>query len=125
MNKLALPLFKRYNIHPKILEVLEIKGLHTATPVQDLMFTTNSKNNLLIGPTGTGKTYAYMIPTLGALKWEEENLKMQLTHPQKIRGLVIVPSKELVIQTTNVSKEFSRPLKLTTRGLCYEVKTET
>lgn len=45
------------------------------------MFTTNNKNNLLIGPTGTGKTYAYMIPTLGALKWEEEDLKMQLTHP--------------------------------------------
>lgn len=55
-------------MHPKILEILDTKGLHTATPVQDMLFTCENKVRLLIGPTGTGKTYAYLLPILGKLK---------------------------------------------------------
>lgn len=32
-TKTNLPVFKQYPLHPKILEILDTKGLHTATPV--------------------------------------------------------------------------------------------
>lgn len=37
-----------------------------------MLFNCDNKLRLLIGPTGTGKTYAYMLPIIGKLKQEEE-----------------------------------------------------
>ncbi|CAD8106088.1 unnamed protein product [Paramecium primaurelia] len=116
-TKAHLPVFKQYPLHPKILEILDTKGLHTATPVQDMLFTCQNKVRLLIGPTGTGKTYAYLLPILGKLKQEEEEQNKILTEENKPRAIVVVSTKELAEQVEDVSQEFTKAMKLSTLAL--------
>ncbi len=52
------------------------------------------KNLVLLSPTGTGKTLAYMLPLVEDLKKRTEE-----------QALVVVPSRELALQTVGVSKE--------------------
>ena len=66
--KLSLPSFQNYNLHPQIIELLNSKQIYTPTPVQDLAFNNKHKNSILIGPTGTGKTLAYLLPMLTYMK---------------------------------------------------------
>ena len=79
------------------------------------------KNFVLIAPTGTGKTLAYALPVIDGLKREEEKVgntptnhlrDAKLTEPLRVRSLVIVPSKELVDQVTDVCKGFAHVVKL-------------
>lgn len=57
------------------------------------------------------------MPLLSRLKSEEDQLKKKLTQPQRIRSLVVVPTKELVDQVCETSKEYTKPLKLSCSGL--------
>ena len=52
------------------------------------------KNLVLLSPTGTGKTLAYMLPLVEDLKKRTEE-----------QALVVVPSRELALQTVGVCKE--------------------
>lgn len=52
--------------------------------------------------TGTGKTGAYAIPTISLVDKEDPNVQV----------LVIVPTRELAIQTASTMKKFSKYLDL-------------
>lgn len=73
-----------------IKEKLEQLGFKTTTPIQDGVFSHIDHKKHLVGlaPTGTGKTHAYLLPILGRIDIEKND----------IQAVVIVPTNELVIQ---------------------------
>lgn len=61
---------------------------------------------VLLSPTGSGKTLAYLLPLIQKLNAAEETLQ----------ALIIVPSRELAIQTADVAKRLSPELRI---AACY------
>jgi len=56
---------------------------------------------VLLSPTGSGKTLAYMLPLVQALKKKEDG----------VQAVVLVPSRELALQTENVFKQMGTLFK--------------
>ena len=83
--------FKDLNISKPILSALQEAGYEHPTPIQVQAFPVirSGKDMIGIAQTGTGKTLAYLIPLLMKLHYA------QGMHP---RALVIVPTRELVVQ---------------------------
>ena len=61
---------------------------------------------VLLSPTGTGKTIAYLLPLLQAVKPEKESLQC----------VIIAPSRELVLQIYGVARELASGMKV---ACCY------
>ena len=83
--------FKDLNISKQILSALEDAGFENPTPVQEKVFPVirSGKDMVGIAQTGTGKTLAYLIPIL---------MKLHYAQGKYPRALVIVPTRELVVQ---------------------------
>lgn len=83
--------FRDLNISKQILTALEEAGFEHPTPIQEQAFSVirSGKDMVGIAQTGTGKTLAYLIPLLMKLHYA------QGTYP---RALVVVPTRELVVQ---------------------------
>ncbi|MDL2251431.1 DEAD/DEAH box helicase [Odoribacter sp. OttesenSCG-928-J03] len=83
--------FKDLNISKQILNALEDAGFEHPTPIQKEVFSVvrAGKDMVGIAQTGTGKTLAYLIPILMKLHYAQGN------YP---RALVVVPTRELVVQ---------------------------
>ena len=83
--------FQELNISKQILRALENVGFEEPTPIQKEVFPLSRAGKDVIGiaQTGTGKTLAYLIPML-----------MKLHYAQGLvpRALVVVPTRELVVQ---------------------------
>ena len=85
---------------------LETLGFDTFTEIQEQIFTPiyEGENVLGISPTGTGKTLAYLFPSLLKLK------------PKKAQQLLILaPNTELAGQIFDVTKQWAEPLGLQTQ----------
>lgn len=76
-------------------------GYTEPTPIQSQAFPVvlSGKDVIGIAQTGTGKTFAYMLPILQSLKFSKEK------HP---RVLILVPTRELVIQVVEEIEKFSK-----------------
>lgn len=59
------------------------------------------KDLILLSPTGTGKTLAYLLPLLDTLKPEAKG----------VQAVVLVPSRELALQIDQVFKSINTPYK--------------
>lgn len=83
--------FKDLNISKQILMALEEAGFEQPTSIQEQAFSVirSGKDMIGIAQTGTGKTLAYLIPLLMKLHYAQGN------YP---RALVVVPTRELVVQ---------------------------
>lgn len=64
------------------------------------------KDLVLLSPTGSGKTLAYLLPVLGRLQADVEG----------VQAVVLVPSRELALQTEQVFKSMNTPFKAVS---CY------
>lgn len=84
--------FKEAGIHSPVLDGVEAMGFTKTTPIQEKAIPVILQNKDLIGcaQTGTGKTAAFLLPTL-------QQIDDQKTHGT-IDALVIVPTRELAIQ---------------------------
>lgn len=83
--------FNTLDICEPILKAIQQQGYETPTPIQAqaIPHALIGKDILGCAQTGTGKTAAFLIPTIQRLK----------THnPNKIRSLVLTPTRELAIQ---------------------------
>lgn len=78
-------------IKQQILTKLNIEALN---PMQEeaLLAITSVDNTVLLSPTGTGKTVAFLLPTIAALNPDCKNVQL----------LILVPSRELAIQIEQV-----------------------
>lgn len=98
--------FSDFNLGDKILKALKELGYETPTPIQAEAIPKALAGSDLIASaqTGTGKTAAFMLPTL--------HLLTQLP-PSKGRGpriLVLVPTRELAIQVAKETTKFCKHL---------------
>jgi ATP-dependent RNA helicase RhlE len=83
--------FSDLNLNRFLLNALDEMGFTTPTPIQEKAFSVimSSKDVVGIAQTGTGKTFAYLLPILRQLTFSKQK------HP---RVLIIVPTRELVVQ---------------------------
>ena len=83
--------FTELNLSKQLLNALEELGYTTPTPIQEMAFSPimSGKDMVGIAQTGTGKTYAYMLPVLRMLNYSVQ---------KNPRVLVVVPTRELVVQ---------------------------
>jgi ATP-dependent RNA helicase RhlE len=86
--------FKDLNLSRPYLNAIDDLGFTEPTPIQEKSFPVvmSGKDVVGIAQTGTGKTIAYMLPLLRMLPYSKE---------KKPRILVLVPTRELVIQVVD------------------------
>lgn len=84
----------------EILEKLNITALNLMQE-DALLAIKTVENTVLLSPTGTGKTLAFLLPTIYALNRECENLQL----------LILVPSRELAIQIEQVIRQIGSGFK--------------
>lgn len=83
--------FSDFAINKQLQQAIDDLGFENPTPIQEQSFSVIMSGTDMVGiaQTGTGKTFAYMLPILQDLKFSKE------IHP---RVLVMVPTRELVLQ---------------------------
>ncbi len=93
----------------KIVSFLNKNGIDTPTDVQSkaIPLILEGKNVVCQSPTGTGKTFSYLLPLL---KLIDKSVKT----PQV---LILTPTHELAVQINKVAKEICKELELTTPTL--------
>ena len=85
-------------------------GFENPTPIQSQAFSVirSGKDVVGIAQTGTGKTFAYMLPILRDLKFSKQQ------HP---RVLVLVPTRELVIQVVEEIDKLAKYINVRVLGV--------
>ncbi|MDB2385227.1 DEAD/DEAH box helicase [Polaribacter sp.] len=80
------------------------------TPIQEQAFSVirSGKDVVGIAQTGTGKTFAYMLPVLRDLKFSKQQ------HP---RVLILVPTRELVLQVVDEIEKLAKYLNIRVLGV--------
>ena len=93
--------FQDLNLNTPLYNAIEDLGFKTPTPIQAEAFNViaSGKDVVGIAQTGTGKTFAYMLPILRHLKFSKQD------NP---RVLVLVPTRELVVQVVNEIEKMSK-----------------
>ena len=94
-------LFSDLNIQKFLLNSIEDLGFEKPTPIQIEAFPIikSGKDVIGISQTGTGKTFAFMLPILNDLKFSTQ------VNP---RVLILVPTRELVVQMVENIEEYSK-----------------
>jgi ATP-dependent RNA helicase RhlE len=85
-------------------------GFENPTPIQEKMYPVvmSGRDAVGIAQTGTGKTFAYLIPILRQLKYSESK------HP---RILVVVPTRELVLQVVGEAEKLAKYMNVRIAGV--------
>ena len=91
-----------------ILKALEAMKIVQLNPMQEAAIDawSEGKDLVLLSPTGSGKTLAYLLPLLGRLQPDVEG----------VQAVVLVPSRELALQTEQVFKSMNTSFKAVS---CY------
>ena len=97
---------------------LEDLKFETPTPIQEQAFSTimSGKDVVGIAQTGTGKTFAYMLPILRMLKYSEQ---------KNPRILVMVPTRELVVQVVEEIEKLAAYINVRVAGVYGGVNINT
>ncbi|HET9810714.1 MAG TPA: DEAD/DEAH box helicase [Sphingomicrobium sp.] len=101
--------FMNLGLSKPLLDALAAKDYSQATPIQAQAIPTvlTGRDLLGIAQTGTGKTAAFMLPSLDRLASDRPYLR-----PGQIRMLVLAPTRELASQIATSAKAYGRFLKL-------------
>lgn len=93
--------FTTLEIKETILKAVKEKGYETPTPIQEkaIPHALLGKDILGCAQTGTGKTAAFLIPTIQRLKHHDAS---------KIRSLILTPTRELAIQIQENLVEYAK-----------------
>lgn len=111
--KKSLPLpsmkFDDYRISPEIKRNLEEMGLKRPTDIQfkSIPPILKGEDVLAIAQTGTGKTAAFAIPILHMLQAQKRSARSE-----GIKCVVMVPTRELALQITEVFERIGRHTKV-------------
>jgi superfamily II DNA/RNA helicase len=93
--------FEEFGLHEKVLEAISYMGFEQATPIQEQAIPAIMSQRDIIGcaQTGTGKTAAFVLPSLHRLA---EN-----PSPNRVKVLIVVPTRELALQIDQQIEGFS------------------
>ncbi|WP_439128919.1 DEAD/DEAH box helicase [Polaribacter sp.] len=102
--------FKELDLSNQLQYAIDDLGFENPTPIQQQAFSVvrSGKDVVGIAQTGTGKTFAYMLPILRDLKFSKEK------HP---RILVLVPTRELVIQVVDEIEKLAKYINVRVLGV--------
>lgn len=110
--------FENLNLSKLLQNAIAELGFDTPTPIQEEAFPVilSGKDIVGIAQTGTGKTLAYMLPILQDLKFSKQ------INP---RVLVLVPTRELVLQVVEMAESFARYTSIRVLGVYGGVNIST
>ena len=110
--------FKDFNLNKPLLKALDDLGYTIPTTIQGKAFSVimSGKDVLGIAQTGTGKTLAYLLPSLRQWNFSRERL------PQI---LIVVPTRELVAQVVEAVEVLTKYMTLTVVGVYGGVNIRT
>lgn len=93
--------FNDLNLNTPLHNALDDLGFTTPTPIQAESFSVvaSGKDVVGIAQTGTGKTFAYMLPILRNLSYSKQ---------ENPRVLILVPTRELVVQVVSEIEKLSK-----------------
>ena len=102
--------FKELDLSNQLQYAIDDLGFENPTPIQEQAFSVvrSGKDVVGIAQTGTGKTFAYMLPILRDLKFSKQQ------HP---RILVLVPTRELVLQVVEQIEQLSKYINTRVLGV--------
>lgn len=102
--------FKDLNLTKQILNALNDIGFTVPTPIQEKSFPIimSGRDAVGIAQTGTGKTFSYLLPILRQITYSEQ---------KQPRVLIIVPTRELVVQVVEEIKKLTTYMSIRTVGI--------
>lgn len=102
--------FLDLNLNTPLYNALDDLGFTSPTPIQEQAFNVVSSGKDMVGiaQTGTGKTFAYMLPIL-------KNLSFSTQETPRI--LVLVPTRELVVQVVEEIEKLSKYINTRVLGV--------
>jgi ATP-dependent RNA helicase RhlE len=102
--------FDELNLNKSLLNALNDLGYTTPTTIQHKVFSVvmSGQDVYGIAQTGTGKTFAYLLPCLRQFQFSKEKL------PQLV---IIVPTRELVVQVVESVKKLTTYMNLLVVGV--------
>src|SRR5437899_12648632 len=101
--------FRALNLSPQIVQAVRDAGYTEPTPIQIAAIPLILAGHDVIGiaQTGTGKTAAFVLPILMKLVASKPNGQRRRT-----RGLVVAPTRELVVQIEENVRAYSKRVRL-------------
>jgi ATP-dependent RNA helicase RhlE len=102
--------FEELNISKPLLRALNDLGLSSPTPIQEKAYPIimSGEDVVTISQTGTGKTFSYLLPLLRQLTYSEQ---------RQPRILVVVPTRELVVQVLGEIKKLTTYMTVRSGGV--------
>lgn len=110
--------FQDLNLNTPLYNALDDLGFTIPTPIQAEAFNivASGKDVVGIAQTGTGKTFAYMLPILKNLKYSRQ---------ENPRVLILVPTRELVVQVVEEIEKLSKYINNRVLGVYGGVNINT
>lgn len=102
--------FENLNLNNPLLNALADLGFSIPTPIQQMALPVimSGKDVVGLAQTGTGKTFAYLIPILRQLKFSDQ---------RQPRVLILVPTRELVLQVLGEVEKLTKYMNLRYAGV--------
>ena len=110
--------FEQFNLPKSVQKAIDELGFTTPTPIQEKSFATimSGRDMMGIAQTGTGKTFAYLLPLLKLYKFTP-------TNTPKI--VILVPTRELVVQVVAEVEKLTKYMSVKTLGVFGGVNINT
>lgn len=110
--------FHDLNLNTPLRNALEDLDFQTPTPIQSQAFSSIMSGRDVIGiaQTGTGKTFAYLLPLLRMLKYSKQ---------KNPRILILVPTRELVVQVVEEIEKLTAYINVRFSGVYGGVNINT
>jgi ATP-dependent RNA helicase RhlE len=110
--------FEKFNLPKSLQKAIDELGFVTPTPIQEKSFAVimSGRDMMGIAQTGTGKTFAYLLPLLKLYKFTP-------TNTPKI--VILVPTRELVVQVVEEVEKLTKYMSVKTLGIFGGVNINT
>ena len=110
--------FEQFNLPKSVQKAIDDLGFITPTPIQEKSFSVimSGRDMMGIAQTGTGKTFAYLLPLLKLYKFTP-------TDTPKI--VILVPTRELVVQVVEEVEKLTKYMSVRTIGIFGGVNINT
>ena len=110
--------FEKFNLPKSLQKAIDELGFVTPTPIQEKSFSVimSGRDMMGIAQTGTGKTFAYLLPLLKLYKFTP-------TNTPKI--VILVPTRELVVQVVEEIEKLTKYMSVSTLGIFGGVNINT
>ncbi len=110
--------FEQFNLPKSLQKAIDTLGLTTPTPIQEKSFSVimSGRDVMGIAQTGTGKTFAYLLPILKQWKFVATDTP---------RVVILVPTRELVVQVAAEVEKLTQFMSVRTLGVYGGVNINT